>query len=84
LLEEAGRLDLPGRPIAYRTTENFLRCFGLRKLGELPPLPTDNEQLEFDSELAAHRDRLEAEIDEESELQVKAVIEAEFEEKTDE
>ena len=27
LLEEYGRLDLPGRPIAYKTTENFLRCF---------------------------------------------------------
>ena len=39
LVEEAGRLDLPGRPIAYRTSRNFLRCFGLKKLGELPPLP---------------------------------------------
>ncbi|MCL1881156.1 MAG: SMC-Scp complex subunit ScpB [Oscillospiraceae bacterium] len=45
LVEEAGRLDLPGRPIAYRTTENFLRCFGLTKLSELPPLPDENEQL---------------------------------------
>ena len=36
LLEEAGRLDLPGRPIAYRTTAQFLRCFGLSSLQELP------------------------------------------------
>ncbi|MCL2071579.1 MAG: SMC-Scp complex subunit ScpB [Oscillospiraceae bacterium] len=45
LIEEAGRLDLPGRPLAYRTTENFLRCFGLKKISELPPLPGEEEQL---------------------------------------
>lgn len=39
LLEEAGRLNVPGRPIAYQTTENFLRCFELTSLGDLPPLP---------------------------------------------
>ena len=39
LLEEAGRLDIPGRPVSYRTTENFLRCFELTSLGDLPPLP---------------------------------------------
>ena len=48
LLEEAGRLDLPGRPIAYRTTDNFLRCFGLGSLAELPPLPEREGQLDFD------------------------------------
>ncbi|MEG2204843.1 MAG: SMC-Scp complex subunit ScpB [Oscillospiraceae bacterium] len=36
LLEEAGRLELPGRPIAYRTTAHFLRTFGLSGLEELP------------------------------------------------
>jgi segregation and condensation protein B len=52
LVEEAGRLDLPGRPIAYRTTENFLRCFGLRKISELPPLPNADgaEQLAFEDD----------------------------------
>lgn len=39
LLEEAGRVDVPGRPMAYRTTAHFLRCFGLSSLEELPPLP---------------------------------------------
>ncbi len=39
LLEEAGRLDVPGRPLAYRTTPVFLRCFGLESLDDLPPLP---------------------------------------------
>jgi segregation and condensation protein B len=47
LVEEAGRLDLPGRPIAYRTTATFLRCFGLKKLSDLPPLPGEEEQLSF-------------------------------------
>ncbi len=48
LLEEAGRLDLPGRPISYRTTDNFLRCFGLSRIEELPPLPDREGQLDFD------------------------------------
>ena len=39
LLEEGERLDLPGKPIAYRTTPSFLRCFGLSSLDDLPPLP---------------------------------------------
>ncbi len=39
LLEEAGRLEVPGKPVAYKTTENFLRCFELTSLGDLPPLP---------------------------------------------
>ncbi|HPD87896.1 MAG TPA: SMC-Scp complex subunit ScpB [Oscillospiraceae bacterium] len=38
LIEEGDRLDLPGRPIAYRTTSVFLRCFGLSSLEELPPV----------------------------------------------
>ncbi len=38
LIEEAGRLNVPGRPIQYRTTPDFLRTFGLRSLDELPPI----------------------------------------------
>lgn len=50
LLEEAGRLEIPGRPVAYRTTENFLRCFELSSLGDLPPLPIlQPEKLSKDS-----------------------------------
>lgn len=49
LLEEHGRLnDVPGRPIAYRTTENFLRCFGLSGLDGLPPIPGNADQIDFD------------------------------------
>ncbi len=36
LIEECGRLDAPGRPILYRTTDTFLRCFGLRSPEDLP------------------------------------------------
>lgn len=36
LIEEAGRMDTPGKPILYKTTNEFLRCFGLSSLTELP------------------------------------------------
>lgn len=48
LLEEAGRLDLPGRPVAYKTTANFLRCFQLESIDELPPLPNHDNQVTID------------------------------------
>lgn len=38
LIEEAGRLNVPGRPIQYRTTPDFLRTFGLNSLEELPEI----------------------------------------------
>lgn len=36
LIEEMGRLEIPGKPISYGTNENFLRCFGISSLGDLP------------------------------------------------
>ena len=38
LIEDAGRLNVPGRPILYKTTTNFLRTFGLSSLDELPEI----------------------------------------------
>lgn len=38
LIEEAGRLNVPGRPILYKTTPDFLRTFGLTSLEELPDI----------------------------------------------
>ena len=38
LIEDAGRLNVPGRPILYRTTADFLRTFGLNSLEELPAI----------------------------------------------
>lgn len=46
LIDEAGRLDAPGRPVLYVTTENFLRCFGLKSPEELPPLDLDRLNLD--------------------------------------
>lgn len=46
LLEEAGRLDVPGHPIAYQTTNNFLKCFGLCSLSELPSIPIELKEKE--------------------------------------
>ena len=44
LIEEKGRLDLPGRPLIYGTTPDFLRCFSISSLDELPPLPENEEK----------------------------------------
>ena len=42
LIEDAGRLNVPGRPIQYRTTPDFLRTFALNSLGELPEIEKGN------------------------------------------
>ena len=42
LICEAGRLDLPGRPVSFATTDNFLRCFGLDSIESLPPIHTED------------------------------------------
>lgn len=52
LLEERGRLELPGRPLLYGTTENFLRCFNISSLEELPPLPEQNGENDEAAEAA--------------------------------
>ncbi|MCH5296068.1 MAG: SMC-Scp complex subunit ScpB [Ruminococcus sp.] len=44
LVEEKGRLELPGRPLLYGTTENFLRCFNISSLDQLPALPENDEK----------------------------------------
>lgn len=43
LIEEKGRLDLPGRPLIYGTTPNFLRCFCLTSLNDLPSVPENSD-----------------------------------------
>lgn len=50
LVEEKGRLDLPGRPLIYGTTPEFLRCFCISSLDELPELPTSAESQEEENE----------------------------------
>ena len=51
LIEEAGRLNAPGRPILFQTTEDFLRSFGLPSLEELPVLGA-TQMAEFKEEAA--------------------------------
>ena len=53
LIEEAGRLNVPGRPIQYKTTPDFLRTFGLSSLEELPPIDkiSFGEPIELSEEL---------------------------------
>ena len=48
LIEECGRLDVPGRPVLFRTTDVFLRTMGISELSQLPPLPdmTNGEGIE--------------------------------------
>ena len=43
LIEERGRLELPGRPLIYGTTANFLRCFMIDSIENLPKIPEKNE-----------------------------------------
>lgn len=52
LIEEAGKLDVPGKPMSYRTTLNFLKMFGYNSLEDLPDLPKykidENQQIVID------------------------------------
>ena len=52
LIEEAGKLDLPGKPMSYKVTEEFLKKFGLNTLEDLPELPKykvdENQQIVID------------------------------------
>ena len=59
LIEEAGRLAVPGRPMQFKTTKNFLRSFGLSSLEELPELPNQSpESGQLTMELEASLARL--------------------------
>ena len=61
LIEECGRLAVPGRPILYRTTPTFLRSFGLSSLDELPELPASSpEDGQLTLEMQARLKELEA------------------------
>lgn len=67
LIEECGRLAVPGRPILYQTTKNFLRSFGMSSLEELPELPDaskEGEQMTLELEAAVEKLRAEEGSDE--------------------
>ena len=61
LVEECGHLDAPGRPILYRTTQNFLRCFGLSTPKDLPELDL--------SKLSPEYEQISLQMDENTEIE---------------
>ena len=61
LIEECGHLDAPGRPILYRTTQNFLRCFGLSTPKDLPELDL--------SKLSPEYEQISLQMDEDTEIE---------------
>ena len=67
LIEEKGRLDLPGRPLVYGTTDRFLRCFSLNSLDDLPDLPEDPE-LKDDSQTSLFEENSGDELKETEEI----------------
>ncbi|MBO5340984.1 MAG: SMC-Scp complex subunit ScpB [Oscillospiraceae bacterium] len=72
LIEECGRLAVPGRPILYRTTKNFLRSFNLTNLDELPDLPdssAEDGQITLELEAAVAKLRQEENADRQEEAQ---------------
>ncbi len=52
LIEECGRLEVPGRPMLYKTTLQFLRCFGLESLENLPALPGETASGEIEGQMS--------------------------------
>ena len=56
LIEEAGRMDIPGKPISYKTTKVFLRSFGLKDLSQLPPLEEDEQMITAQEVFSEHGD----------------------------
>ena len=67
LIEEAGKLDLPGKPMSYKTTNEFLKMFGYSSLDDLPELPRykvdENKQIVIDELEGANPEREEEKID---------------------
>ena len=57
LIEESGKLEIPGRPMSYRTTHEFLKMFGYNSLDDLPELPKykldENQQIVIDELIEA-------------------------------
>ena len=63
LIEDAGKLDMPGKPTGYRTTNQFLKMFGITTLDELPELPRykvdENEQIVIDDFVEKNEENIE-------------------------
>ena len=66
LIEEAGKIDLPGKPMSYKTTQDFLRKFGYGSLEDLPELPKykmdENKQIVIDELVEQNQEDENAEV----------------------
>ena len=73
LIEDAGRLDAPGRPTMYQTTKEFLRLFGYSSLDELPELPRykldENQQIVIEDIIEPNEAPMPAREDEEEKIE---------------
>lgn len=83
LIEEVGRLDAPGRPVLFGTTEEFLTRFGVDSLSSLPSLPKDLEKLLEEEVTEELKDSLGLEPEKQEGLKEEKVEEAQ-EEKSEE
>ncbi len=61
LVTELGRLDAPGRPLLFGTTEDFLRCFGVKSIEELPEL-SETMRAEFLAQAEAEATKVEVDV----------------------
>lgn len=80
LIEEGGKIDLPGKPVSYQTTSEFLRMFGYASLEELPELPRykldENKQIVID-------DLIEQQEETQEQIEEKGKVEAPIPERED-
>ncbi len=80
LIEEAGKTDLPGKPMSYQTTSEFLRMFGYTSLEDLPELPRykldENKQIVIDELIDQQEENKVEEIQEDNAKDVKGKTEA--------
>ena len=75
LIEEAGKVDLPGKPMSYKTTNEFLKMFGYTSLEDLPELPRykldENHQIVVDEILEEQEGKTEAPMPEREGVDIK-------------
>lgn len=88
LIEEAGKIDLPGKPMSYKTTNDFLRMFGYSSLEELPELPRykldENQQIVIDDLVEQENNQEDNKEDSKNEKEIKENVEDNAENEVDE
>ena len=75
LIEERGRLELPGRPLLYGTTDHFLRCFSISSIDELPPIPKDEDKGESGKQLSIFEENSDENSDAENPDEITGTVE---------